>query len=207
MSALTDLADRTDGWAGLEALHRIAGEIEGLNVSGLDDLVAMIKDTPPDDARDSLALLLALIDQSAADLLAHRNTVERTLLDLLEYNEPTPLRGMDGWSVRKMGGSARKSWQHDDLGNIVAQVAAVDPATGDMPTERLAFAKDVVAKVLAAAAPSYWRVGVLKSYGIQPDNYCEKSKGRYSVQVQRPEPVLFSGTTASDAAENAGGVQ
>ncbi len=71
----------------------------------------------------------------------------------------------------------RKAWEHDRLGSAVidANLAATE---GELPDPFT-----ISRWVLDAAAPSYWRTGVLKKLGLDPDEYCESIPGRTSVQI------------------------
>lgn len=79
-----------------------------------------------------------------------------------------------------------RKWDHDELARHLMRVALdrreIDPETGellDTPTwER-------VSKALRdCAGIGYWRIGALKGYGLDPDEFCETSSESLSVRIQ-----------------------
>lgn len=77
---------------------------------------------------------------------------------------------VDGVPYRMRGGSKREAWDHDDVRRDLQKVIA----------DRLAASPFVVEQVVEAwtAACGYqWKTTGLRSYGLDPDEYCHVSKG------------------------------
>lgn len=98
-----------------------------------------------------------------------------------------------GYSLERKGGTIRKQWQSDVLVKEVA-TRAIDRARagddGEVHDLTPAEAAEAVIKGLAEAAPITtpscgWKVEGLRGLGLNPDLYCEKSRGPASVIVRK----------------------
>lgn len=92
-------------------------------------------------------------------------------------------------------GRDRKSWKHDDAAADLVEPIAVEVFGRDDDGEWLGFGinrdgealdpQTIVACVLHAfrqASSDGWKVTGLRQFGLDPDAYCESSRGRVSVQ-------------------------
>lgn len=91
-------------------------------------------------------------------------------------------------TLEKKRGSNRKKWQSDRLVTRLVR-AALDPeGTGELPDSPYE-AVDTVVSTLTACAPFTgsmgWRVTALKERGIDPDEWCESTPGRQSIQIHK----------------------
>jgi hypothetical protein len=91
---------------------------------------------------------------------------------------------VDGLVLERKGGTIRKSWDHFMLASQVALRAAVDLETGEQFID-LKDAEKVAAEIMATAGISYWRVGELKTRGIDASKYCVEEKGRPTVVIRQ----------------------
>lgn len=90
--------------------------------------------------------------------------------------------GLGGLVLR--GGKQRSRWRHDDLWELTLKRArSVEPLTLGGQTESPAEAALRIAR--SALQPAYWRAKVLKGWEIDPDDYCETTWGRKTVEVVR----------------------
>lgn len=117
---------------------------------------------------------------------AHVSAVEQALTEHIaglwrERRDPSPVEVPGLGLVGVKYGAERKQWDHEGLTAAVvdSNLAAVDGQIPDPFT--------VARWVTAAAAPSYWRTGVLRDLDIDPDEYCTRLKGRASVVITTPQ--------------------
>ncbi len=158
---LADAVETAVGWA-READQLVAGDLTALDVAGAAYLVDYCK-----TARTHLAAVeQALANRIVAIDQAHRDRL------------PMTVPGLGVVEVRRS--ADRKAWEHDQLGAEVVR-RHLAAAGGELPDPF-----DVARQVLAAAAPSYWRTGVLKALGIDPGDYCTTTPGRRTVQITTP---------------------
>jgi len=130
----------------------------------------------PEDTAEALRSLravvagLRMIDDDLADRLA----------DVVSYGDTS----FGDRRVTKRRGSIRKAWDHDAIiPRLVAQALderRIDRETGEvLETE----ASAVVRVLKEGAGISYWRTGVLKKRGLDPDEYCSTEAGRTRIEV------------------------
>lgn len=123
-----------------------------------------------------------------ASLKAHRRDVDIAIQDC----EVQVIDAMDGaWecvvpglgAVKRRKGTKRTAWQHDDLWRLMGRMAQerrnVDEDTGEVESVADALARHIT----AACAPGYWRTTPLREWGVDPDEYCQKTEGRDSIQI------------------------
>lgn len=106
-----------------------------------------------------------------------QSQIEQACAKALEGTRgPVELPGIG--TLQRRNGALRKSWDHQRLAPVVAQAAmAVYDADADGP-----MAEYVASKLVEAAGLSYWRVGVLRGFGLDPATYCDESYGQPTVQ-------------------------
>lgn len=138
-------------------------------------------DGPVDDLElPEAAALLAELRELRSWLGAVHDHVEDRVADLMGETRRSDVEGV-GRLVR-FDGRKRTNWRHDDLLDLAlaqARKHRFDPSTGEAlpPDEAL------LATLREAAAVSYWRVGPLKKWGIDPDEYATVSHGRRVVNI------------------------
>lgn len=91
------------------------------------------------------------------------------------------------WVVKRRPGT--KEWDHDALHRVMLargrDARRMDPETGEV----LESEGEAVARVIRECAGiGYWRVGDLKRYGVDADEYRVTQPGRLTVEAVRPDP-------------------
>lgn len=156
---VSDLPTATD-------YERVAIGLDGhLDTWTVDDLAALLHQCR--DARRALTDLEHLVE----DTLASKLTDKRTELD--------------GMVLEMRGGNVRKKWDSERLLSEVLR-RGIDPdGTGVLPepAELLERARSVVARCVPVTPSLGWRVGALRDLGLDPDEWCETTPGRKSVQI------------------------
>lgn len=147
-----------------------------------DDINEALLDVPLETWEDATRLLhhLRLARQSLA---ASESTMETRCAQMLAdagVRDPQEVDGIGTVQLRK--GNKRKEWDHSGLASRVLDRHLTTAGTGEMPSPWTV--RDWLLEVLA---PSYWRVGVLKQLDIDPDDYCQTSPGRPTVQITTNE--------------------
>jgi hypothetical protein len=81
---------------------------------------------------------------------------------------------------------SRKNWDHDMVASKLVTQALERwmQETGEVINVEQAQA--VLVAIMTACRPE-WRMGGLKDYGIDPDDYCEKTYGQPRIRVYAPE--------------------
>lgn len=150
--------------------------------SAVDDVILaadVLEDVDSEQAGTALAWLRTerkrLADVEAA--------VESLCVRTMEQTDEWQRDLSNGHRIVRHGGKKRKAWRHDDLFAVVLDRARsqriANPETGDVESEgeaALRLVKD-------AASVNYWRVGVLKGWGLAVDEFCTVEKGRATVEV------------------------
>lgn len=160
MSPVAELGARVaDIRRQVEALAE-AGDWEAL-VRGLVPLQAMMR-----ELRD----LEAAVKQAAAECLPEKRvTVEGV------------------GTVERRAAAQRKRWDSGELLRRLVFRSLVDEATGEMLAGDALDAAErvhaVVTDVLPITPSLGWRVGALRARGVDPDEWCEVTYGRPTVQV------------------------
>jgi len=154
---------------------------------------------------DALTLAITQADTQRAELahngdwesLAHGLIRLRTVAEQLRYlvrcveddvaelmpEKRVEVPGLPVFERRK--GTDRKSWDSEALLSRVVRVALTDPTTGEVESDP-AVVREQLVSVLSAVVPFTgslgWRVRALRDLGIDPDEWCETSPGRVTVQ-------------------------
>ena len=136
-----------------------------------------IADCVPDCSALELAELLYALRDVAAAVGHVRKLAEAELIRLGE-NVDHPVYGL--FEIRRA--KSRKAWDHSLVAWKVAAEAINRREPNDdgeiEPAEHAA-----VAAVLDAAGIGYWRVGVLRDLGLDPDAYCDVQDDGHTVQL------------------------
>jgi hypothetical protein len=124
-------------------------------------------------ALDELRTARAELDTVAADL-------EAAVVRAMGGRWETSIDGLGGIKVH--GGKKRTRWRHDELWpRGLTQARRLGPLPGTNETE----AETTLRVIRDAVQPQYWRAKVLKGWGIDPDEFCEVSWGRKTVEIVR----------------------
>lgn len=134
-----------------------------------------------DQADDDLAALELLFDlRESRKKLAE---IEASVEAIAAQRMSAPKVEWPGFIAERKGGLDRKHWEHDRLAwACIADLTQVDGVIDDADAALVASVRD---RLLNCAAISYWRTGQVKQLGIDPNDYCETTKGRRTVQVSR----------------------
>lgn len=167
-----------------------------LDVQGvLNDIDEMCRKTIPDLAVlmspdvDGMCQLLQLLRIAAAQMRWAIDGLEDEIVKVM----PGKQVEVAGLGVVEMKtGASRKAWDKDALvSRLVSRIgddpeAFVDVETGEFlpPAE---VADRVIKAFLLAATPS-WKVTGLRAFMIDPDEYCETTWGRKTIQTPKVEP-------------------
>jgi DNA polymerase III delta prime subunit len=98
--------------------------------------------------------------------------------------EETMLNFNDGTIVERRLSTARKTWQHQKLAEVVSERIhrmSVDMDTGEVTLT----SRQMMEKMLEFLQPSYWRVGALNSIGVNADNYCEVNEPKETIVIRK----------------------
>lgn len=164
LSEVHELADAIytlHGWA-READRHAAGDLP-VDLHGAAFLL---------DLARAARVHVSAVEQALSEHIAKLWRTERHLA-------PVEVPGLGLIGVKY--GAERKQWDHDGLTSAVvnANLAALN---GEIPSDPFTVARWIT----AAAAPSYWRVGILADLGVDADDYCTRLPGRASVVITTP---------------------
>ena len=151
-------------------------EVNALRLAELLELIAYTADTTVPDAVDvyknepaALTAILRTLREAITFLKDSYQVVEDALVEAMPSKEmEIPGIGV----IQRRSGTARKSWDHQALWRDVTQVLLSDSEGPE----------DFVARLRTVVTPS-WKVTGLRPLGIDPDEYCEVSYGRRTVQL------------------------
>ena len=144
------------------------------------DIAAL--DTAVSEGGDLVDLALALDELRAAraELDITLAELEAGVVRAMGDRWETSIDGLGGIKVH--GGKKRSRWRHDDLFPLALRQAR---RVGPLPDTAESEAETALRVVRAAVQPAYWRAKVLKGWGLDPDEFCEVSWGRKTVEIVR----------------------
>lgn len=161
------------------SLTELFGEIAAAANLGIPDVATVLS---PDI--DGLAMLLAMIRRAIRQLQDAAVFVEDELVKVM----PGKTREVVGLGVIEMHtGAVRKGWDKEGLTQALIHVLAhelpdlINPETGEQ-INLVQMVERLVTMFTDAATPS-WKVTGLRKYGIDPEDYCETSWGRKTIQT------------------------
>lgn len=143
--------------------------------------------SPPPSFPELVAQLVELTDQ--------RQHIADRIMEV-EDLLTAAMRGADVWYVevpglppiKRHGGKKRSSWDHEAVFTTLRLLAReprhrkmADPEAGEIESPEEAVARHIK----ECAYVAYWRAGDLKARGVQPDQFCEVSYGRQTIEVIR----------------------
>ena len=137
--------------------------------------------TPEADEIEAFVADLIETRQAIADL---RET-ERQLVDMI--HEVSSKRKIETqYGLVEVTKRRNRKWDHEDLVRHLTRVALdrreMDPETGEIvsrPTWEI-----VTNALVDCAGIGYWRIGALKSYGLDPDEFAEVTSEARSVAIR-----------------------
>jgi len=150
---------------------------------------------PIGDLQDDLDACGGDVEATARFLFELRNA-QRQVGDLVRDAEdrladmmPTKIMELPGLpAFERRRGSTRRKWQSEDLAVLVMR-RTLDPAgTGEVDVASYEAARrvvDALVKVAPFTGSMGWRSKALKEMGVDPDEWCESSPGRVSVQFHK----------------------
>lgn len=159
------MTDATLDYSLTGVLTSVADLAESLDLDALDDWREAVRRLHHiRDARKSLATSESLLERHCAHLMQEA-----------KVRDPQEIDGVGVVQLRK--GTARKTWDHASLTTEVLH-RHLSQSEGEIPAPWT-----VRDWLLDALAPNYWRAGVLRDLGIDPDDYCAATPGRATVQI------------------------
>lgn len=169
----------------------------------MSDVVTAVSEAVEALAKDLPALLKQCTDPQATDMAEILATVQeaRKALQSLEYDvEGACAKAMVGdyaetptLRVERSRAAERKTWDHESWQRDVRQqilrkhgllgVAAVVTADGEeLDPRELSAAMAELQSVHGSTGP---RLTQLRATGLDPDDYCQRAPGRWTVKVTR----------------------
>ncbi len=161
----------------------------------LAQLDRMCKTTVPDLSVklspdvDGMVTLLQQLRRAAAQLRWATDELEDEIAKVMPHKE-VEVPGVGLVTLRTA--TSRKAWDKEGLMSVLTARIADEPGlyadedTGELltPTQTV---EHVLASFLQAATPSFKSTG-LRAFRIDPDEWCETSYGRKTIQTPTPEP-------------------
>lgn len=145
-----------------------------------DRAEAITESVADGDSIDVVAEGLLVLWRAKRDLAQAYQSLELKFAELMgeepEVSLPDAL-------IEKRMSTARKTWQHKELGQEVAArllQLSVDMETGEI----LKDPQTLMMEMLDYAAPSYWRVKALERIGVDPNDFCETDDPKPSIRIR-----------------------
>lgn len=127
---------------------------------------------------------LRAIRQAFSDVIQATETDVATLM-------PSKTETIDGLgTIERRKGSTRKKWESAELVRRLVRDALDPEGTGEIPSSPIEAVQHVVDTLTECApfTPSMgWRVRALAERGIDPDEWCETTPGRVTVQFHQSD--------------------
>lgn len=135
----------------------------------------------------SLAWTLDLLTKTQRALSAVARSVEDDLVAIMPERQAT-IEGLG--TIEKHGGADRKKWESVDLAQRLVRDALDPEHTGEIPSSPAEAVAAAVSTLLACApftGSMGWRVRALRDRGIDPDEWCEVTPGRITIQFHQTD--------------------
>lgn len=143
------------------------------------DLAAL--DTEVSATHSPLAHLAAALSElrtAKAELDMVERSLQSAVIEAMGDHWEATIEGFGGIKVH--GGKKRSKWLHEHLWPLTLQRSrGAETLSAEKDDERL------LVIVRAAVQPAYWRSTELKRWGVDPDEYCEVTWGRKTVEIVR----------------------
>lgn len=134
------------------------------------------------DERDlhNLATLLDALEEAHSTLAEIRRDITPVIADLMGQQQVQ----VGGYKLERRGGKDRKQWQSGSVLNELITRSNVSPEGEVLDA---GAARDRLIEAVRACFPltasTSWRTRALRSWGIDPDEYCESTPGAWRVEV------------------------
>lgn len=130
---------------------------------------------------DYTQLLHAMLGLRAikADLDTLLREVENDVTRLL----PEKKMAIDNVGQVERRTSITRKWESESLLTSILKETLTDKETGELSPQILARVDAVLKAALPLTASLGWRVTGLQAIGIDPDEYCDKTFGRQTIQI------------------------
>lgn len=152
-------------------------------VVAIDDLVDHVQHALDDGDVEELGKLHVLCSKLRQQLSDIARDVEVRLAEVM----PDKVLELPGLPVmERRRGTDRKRWASEDLLSLIVSRAIIDPETGELLSDPVVLRsriEDEVRACMPVTGSLGWRVTALRERGIEPDEFCETSPGRTSVQI------------------------
>lgn len=130
------------------------------------------------------------LDRLRAIRAAFGDVIQATETDVAELM-PSKRETIDGLgTIERRKGSTRKKWESAELVRRLVRDALDPDGTGEIP-ESVPEAVEAAVGALVECAPFTssmgWRVGPLRDRGIDPDEWCETTPGRVTIQFHQAD--------------------
>lgn len=130
---------------------------------------------------DHLAVLKAAICEAKTILTAIERDIDPEIANLMGQQQVQ----IGDLRLERRGGKNRKNWESGSLWSEIVRRSRFDRDTGEELSE--ADARERLIQMTFACVPFTgslgWRTTALRSFDIQPDEYCESSPAPYRVEV------------------------
>jgi hypothetical protein len=155
----------------LRALRRIITELDAERASLVEaaDL-------------DKLAIGLSAIRTLIGDLRMLADATEANVVELMPQRR-YEIEGLGTLERRK--GTDRKAWEWESLWPLLVRPTLDPDGTGELPDlpTTVASLTSLTQEVIGLTPSKQPRVTALRAMGVDPDDWCEVSPGRTSVQI------------------------
>lgn len=142
------------------------------------DIAALDAEVPKDGELLDLALALAEVRTAKAELDMVERSLQGAVIEAMGDRWEATIEGFGGIKVH--GGKKRSKWLHEHLWPLTLQRArGAETLSAEKDDERL------LVIVRAAVQPAYWRSAELKRWGVDPDEFCEVTCARKTVELVR----------------------
>ena len=150
--------------------------------AALDAAQDVYDDAPIEDGEDQELLSIAVRMHGLKDRYEElRSIINTDIITKVGWtSEPVTVGDR---TVEISGSKPRKAWDH-----AAAKTAVVDRVIAqsvDMDTGEIMSVKDQILTALDAVGINYWKVGVLKSLGINAAHYCEEGESQTRLVVRK----------------------
>lgn len=144
-------------------------------------------DLAASDQFDRLVSLLDGLRQVAATLRVVTDAAEDNVIAL--WADRDKRHEIPGLGVlERHGGHERKRWQSAELVRLITRGAITDRDTGELPDSPVVAVDRAVAALtscLPVTASTRWKVGGLRSRGLDPDDFCDADPARPTIQIHK----------------------
>lgn len=154
-------------------IHHLIGIVRK-DIAALDSTVSEGGDLA------DLGLALDELRTARSELDVVLSSLEAEVVRAMGKGWEAHIDGLGGIKVH--GGKKRTKWLHDDLFPLALRQAR---DRGPLPGTEESEGETVLRIVRSAVQPAYWRAKVLKGWGVDPDEFCEVSWGRKTVEIVR----------------------